>query len=127
MICTYKNKDGILIVTFPEVVTESDFLLFPPEFDSIEKEYEELPDRIIDLRPIKVLEGSFDLIHQIAQHRVKKQLGNHIKSAFLITSDLQRGFDRMFQTLNHNPRISLEIFTDESKALEWTKSKGPHS
>lgn len=42
---------------------------------------------------------------------------NDFKSAIIVSTPVQRGMARMFQSLNDNPRITIRIFDDEAAAL----------
>jgi len=121
---TFKHefKDGILFFQFPERVTENDMKKLDDELSSIEQQYPIIPHRIADLRPIKAAEFKFDTMLLFTRKRTAKEFGNSIRSALLVKDNLQLGFARMFQTLNDNKRIEIEIFFDERKAIEWIKS-----
>jgi hypothetical protein len=40
----------------------------------------------------------------------------------LVTNDFQLGFARMYQTLSDSPQITMNVFMDEIKAIEWLKT-----
>jgi hypothetical protein len=122
MILAYQNKNDLLYGYFPETLSEKDFLSLPAEFDLIEKEYSILPNRLISLCNVKSFNLNFTAILYLSEKRNKKIFPNYFKSALLVSNNIQLGFARMYQTFVDNPKISIEIFTDEIKAVEWLKS-----
>jgi hypothetical protein len=123
MICQYEYKDDILFVTFPETLSDNDFRLVNEEFEIIEKEYSVVPNFIVSLNNVKTFSGDYHSVQKLAKQRAEKTFPNNIFEAILVTNDFQMGFARMYQTVNDNPQLTIEIFKDEAKAIEWIKSK----
>jgi hypothetical protein len=122
MICTYEYKDGILFQIFPEAMTDHDMNPLAKEMDGVDNEYSILPNRLVNLQALNSFDGNFDSVLKLAQMRVAKKFPNRFKSALVVANDLQLGFARMFQTLSDNPQVTLEVFRDESTAIEWLKT-----
>jgi hypothetical protein len=122
MICQYEYKDGILFVTFPEIVSDNDFHLVSMEFEIIEKEYSVVPNFIVSLKNVNTFNGDYHSVQNLAKQRAQKSFPNNILEAILVTNDFQMGFARMYQTVNDNPHLTIKIFKDEPKAIEWIKS-----
>jgi hypothetical protein len=126
MICKYKKKDNILFQIFPETLSDIDFCLLNEEFETIENKYSTVLNRIVDLNNLKKYHSNFNSIYEYVQRRIEKRYPNMIFLAFLVSSDFQMEYARMFQLLNDNLQISTKIFTDEVKAIEWINSDDTH-
>ena len=126
MICKYEYRDNILFQTLPEVLTISDALLLVKEMDSIDNGYSVMPNRLVNFQGTKSFQGDFGTVLGVAEQRERKKFPNHFKSALLVANTFQLGFARMFQTLDDNPQITMKIFMDESKAIEWLKTDDTH-
>ena len=122
MICKYEYKNDLLFQIFPDALTVHDIYPLSKEMDVIDNEYPIMPNRLVNLQPIKSFDGDFNSVLDLAKVRVAKKFHNQFKSALLVANDLQLGFARMFQTLSDNPQITLEVFMDELKAIEWLKT-----
>ena len=122
MILTYENRDGILFGVFPETVQEEDLRSLAAELDIVEKDYAMMTNRVVSFCNVKTLNVNFSSVLFLAKMRNKKVFPNRFKTALLVSSKFQLGFARMYQTFIENPQMSIEIFTDEAKALEWLRS-----
>jgi hypothetical protein len=114
--------DGILFVTFPETLSDNDFRLINEEIEIIEEEYSVVPNFIVSLNNVKTFNGNYYSVQKLAKQRTEKIFPNNIIEAILVTNDFQMGFARMYQTVNDNPQLTIKIFKDEAKAIEWIKS-----
>ncbi len=74
---------------------------------------------MVDLSAIEGLNLNFSAIMNYAAARRNAPLQNTVKAAIVAPQTLQYGFARMFQTLNVNPDISMEIFIDQASGLAW--------
>ena len=122
MILAYEKRDGIIFGVFPETVREKDILLLADEIENVEKDYVVLTNRIVSLCNVKLFDVNFSAILRLSERRNKKVFSNCFKTALLVSNKYQLGFARMYQTFIENPQMSIEIFMDESKALEWLRS-----
>ena len=122
MILTFENRDGILFVIFPETVTEENILSLAPEIENTEKDYTVIPNRVVSLCNVKSFDAHFSAVLLLSEKRNNKKFSNRFKTALLVSNNVQLGFARMYQMFIENPQISIEIFSDESKALDWLKS-----
>jgi hypothetical protein len=122
MICQYEYKDGILFVTFPETLSNNDFRLINKEIEIIEEEYSVIPNFIVSLNNVKTFIGDYFSVQELARQRAEITYPNNIMEAILVTNDFQMGFARMYQTVNDNPQLTIKIFKDEVKAVDWIKS-----
>jgi hypothetical protein len=122
MICKYEYKNDILFLTFPETLSDNDFLLINEELEIIEKKYSVVPNFIVNLRNVKTFNGDYQSVQRLAMQRREKKFPNNILEAILVSDDFQIGFARMYQTFNDNSQLTIKIFKDEAKAIEWIKS-----
>ena len=122
MMPTFENRDGILFAVFSETVTEENLRSLAAEIENVEKDYTVLTNRVVDLCKVKSFDANFMSVLSLAENRNRKVFPTHIKTALLVSNNYQLGFARMYQTFIENPQMSINIFTDESKALEWLKS-----
>jgi polysaccharide deacetylase 2 family uncharacterized protein YibQ len=79
---------------------------------------------LTDLRPVTRLEITFDGVLDVANQRMRTKFPNAFKSAIVASDVAHYGFARMFQTLNDHPQISIAIFPDTPKALQWLEAAG---
>jgi hypothetical protein len=54
-----------------------------------------------------------------ADQRRTQRLANPIKSAIVASRPVQVGFARMYQTLNTNPQVEIQIFATLAEAEAW--------
>ena len=126
MICQYEYKEDIVFVTFPETLSDNDFRLMNEEIESVEDEYSKVPNFIVSLTNVKKFNGNFYSVQELAKQRAAKTFPNNILEAILVNNDFQMGFARMYQTVNDNPQLTIKIFRDEAKAIEWIKTNDTH-
>jgi hypothetical protein len=109
------QRGSILHVRFFGILTSEDFVNLLQYFMSIEG----APNRISTLTDITDFDIRFSTMFPIAQQRREQIIPSNIKSAIVASKPLEIGIARMFQTLNTNPNISIQIFPSESEAITW--------
>ena len=114
-----KIAQGIVCLTFRGHVTAEDIREMVNVLTKIETEARVSPDRMADLSLIEGISLNFSAITNYAAARRNAPLKNKVKAAIVAPHPLQYGFARMFQTLNVNPDISMEIFIDQASGLAW--------
>jgi len=114
-----KIAQGIVYLTFHGYVTAEDIRDMVDLLAKIETEAEVSPDRMADLSAIEGISLNFSAILDYSANRRKALLRNKVKAAIVAPHPLQYGFARMFQTLNDNPDINMEIFADKDSGLAW--------
>lgn len=92
------------------------------ELTAMEEQGPFIPSRVTDTTGITHYELGFDEMLALATTRRSTIFPNCFKSAIIVGNEEQTGFARMFQTLNTNPQIEIQIFDDARKALEWVSS-----
>jgi hypothetical protein len=118
-----KIENNVIDITFQGRITFQDFEDIANESEKVEAQYSVSPDRILDFSLSDGLDLPSSALEVYADRRRKAPLKNHIKSAVVAPSPLFYGLSRMFQALNDNPQITVQIFTDKNRALEWLSSK----
>lgn len=109
----------LLVMRFYDGVDSEDLRQSVIEVEEIEHRREIAPDRITDLSEADLAKWSYEVVEELAERRRRARLKNDVQSAIFAPSDLQFGYSRMFQMLNDNPRIAVQVFRDCSKAMRW--------
>jgi len=103
------------MIGLPDLLAEAD------ELAVIEARLPVTPHRITYLSSGGVGDVNFADLHVFAAKRRLVQLKNRVKSAIVAEDAVQFGMARMYQTLNENPNIQVEIFQSEAPALAWLR------
>jgi hypothetical protein len=122
MACAVDVESGLIQVTLSGVVTGDDLRQIGDAAAEIEAKSSPITPRITDLTAVTELKIGYGEVQELAARRRVIQFPNSFKSAILVSSPSQLGMARMFQTLNDNPQITIEIFTDRASALAWVRS-----
>jgi hypothetical protein len=113
--------DGVVHLVMTGIVTNLDLeagvaLIKPYENGPV------VPHRLTDLSGAEGLNLNFESVWSLASKRRGLKFPNVFKSAIVAPKPSQMGFARMFQTLNDNPQITIQIFPDRVSALQWIAS-----
>ena len=119
---TVENK--VIRVTLTGRITARDLVDLTAESKNYEHNVEVVPDRITDMTGIEELSIHYPDVSALAATRGQLRFPNTIKSAIIARDVHHLGYARMFQTLNVNPQIVVEIFPDEASACKWIASPG---
>jgi len=65
---------------------------------------------------------NFDVVHNYSAEVSKQQLPNSCRVASVGNNPTSYGIARMFQAMNANPNIEIEVFETVTDALAWLKS-----
>ena len=79
-------------------------------------------DRVTDFTALERIDVGFEEVFALAMRRAQRQVAAPIKSALVANRPVQFGFARMFQMLNDNPRIQIQIFGTLEEAQQWLHS-----
>jgi len=109
----------LMTIRFIGAVTAHDLRTLLGEIEAIEAAHPLAPHRISDLSECDTADLSFPLMEELAARRRATVLRNSVKSAIIAPSPVQFGYSRMFQSLNDNPRIVLEVFRERPAAESW--------
>lgn len=116
------QEAGIIRVTLSVAVTPGDLTGIMRDVDVIEKDMDPVLPRITVMPAGTDVEVGYKEVKAFAWHRREIRFPNVFRSALVVSSPVQRGIARMFQTLNDNPQIVIEIFDDEAAALAWLRA-----
>lgn len=109
-------------VTLKGCVTAHDLLALAAESQNYEINVKVVPHRITDMTQIEEMAIHYPDISVLAANRGKIQFPNAFKSAIIACNSHHLGYATMFQTLNTNPQIIIQIFSDEASAIQWIAS-----
>ncbi len=119
MALDFKMVQGIVYLTFRGHVTGEDIRDMTDLIRETEIETKVSPNRIADLTAVEGVSLRFTAIMNYAIVRRSAPLKNSVRAAIVAPHPLQYGIARMFQSLNDNPDIHMEIFTDRGSGLAW--------
>lgn len=111
----------LIRVTLSGTLTDEDLAAIAVRADEIERDRDPVPHRIINMTGVTEMKVGYPDVKALANHRRAIPFPNDFKSAIVVDTPVQRGMARMFQTLNDNPRITIQIFDDEATALAWLR------
>jgi len=115
----------IVRVTYSGEVTPEDVFAIGQKASEFDRGCTVFPDRLINLLPMTGGQVGYREISDFVANRRRITFPNSYKCAVVASSDLQRGFARMVQTLLDHPQIKLEIFSDVKTAEEWLSAPAP--
>jgi len=102
-------------VTYLGEVTPADITAIGQKASEFDRTCTVILDRLIGYREIS----------DFVANRRRVTFPNSYRCAVVASTDLQRGFARMVQTLLDHPQIMLEIFPDVASAEEWLRVSKP--
>jgi hypothetical protein len=117
---TVKNK--VVHCALTGHITLQDLVALQGESKNYEQNVDVVPHRITDLTGVEELALHYPDISGLAERRAQAHFPNTVKSAIIAQDKLHLGYARMYQTLNRNPQMLIEVFPDEASALKWIAS-----
>lgn len=109
----------LIRVIFAGMLTGKDLVYAASRADQIERDLNPVLNRLSDLTQVTEMQIAYPDVKVFAEHRRTLAFPNAFKSAIVVHTPVQMGMARMFQTLNDNPQIMIQIFEDETAALDW--------
>jgi stage II sporulation SpoAA-like protein len=119
-------EPDLIRVTFAGVLTGKDLADVASAADEIERGRDPVPNRLGDLTTVTEMQVAYPDVKVFAEQRRKLVFPNTFRTAIVVRTPVQMGIARMFQTLNDNPQITIQIFEDETAALDWLRGGTPH-
>ena len=113
------NQGDHLFGRFHGVITATDLDRVATEVEVVEDSIPTALDRITDLTAVDRFEVGFPAIFILATRRRERKFTKPIKSAIIVRDLVQFGLARMFQTLNDNPQIEIQILHSVTDARKW--------
>jgi hypothetical protein len=116
---TLQETDGVLRVTIHGAAPVAELHDLLTAIETFIKARSHWPDSLVDLRGIDLAKlGLTDLLG-LAKRREALTPPNAFRTAMIADSPTVLGFARMFQSVNHNPAITLELFQTLEAAEAW--------
>jgi hypothetical protein len=109
----------ILRITFSGHVTDAEFINSLIELQHLERGLGHVPDRLTDLTAVQEWEPKFSTTLDVTKARRSQVFPNHFRSAIVAPAPETFGVARMFQTLNDNPQIAIQVFETLTAAEGW--------
>ncbi|HWI18961.1 MAG TPA: STAS/SEC14 domain-containing protein [Vicinamibacterales bacterium] len=113
---------GLLTVEYSGTLTGTDIHDSINELESLVQSLEQWPDNLVDMRSIELSALTFPDLMSVAKRREAVIPPNPIRTAIVADQPATMGFARMFQSLNHNPKITIQVFGDLAEAVAWLHS-----
>lgn len=117
-----RMEEGILIADFHGALSSADLLDGARRVGAIEDREAITCPRIVDLSRLESLHIDFVVMYEFAKIRSESKLKNAAKSAIVAPSQVQYGFARMYQSLNQNALLEVQVFRAMELALKWIRS-----
>lgn len=108
-----------MLATFSGVLTAEDLTRLGDEVEIVEDSVPVSMDRITDLTHVEKFEIGFPAVSNLAERRKKRVFTRPVRSALIAREPVQVGLARMFQTLNDNPMIEVQLFRSIEEAETW--------
>jgi hypothetical protein len=115
-------EPGLIRVTLSGALTAADLHGIAEAADEIERTTAPIPHRVTDMTAVTDLQVAYPDVLALAARRRALHFPNDFKSAIVVSGAAQLGIARMFQTLNDNPHITVQIFTDGADAVTWLRT-----
>ena len=112
---------GFVLVTLSGALTAEDLRVVSTRLSALEDSLPECPPRLTDLRTVEGMGVSFTDVLDLAAARRARSFPNLFRSALVVGTEVQRGYARMFQTLNDHPMVRIQIFEDRESAERWLR------
>lgn len=120
---TLQEEDGVLRVTINGNVLAAELHDLLTAMESFVVARAHWPDNLVDLRGIDLASLGFTDILGLAKRREALKPPNAFRTAMVADSPIVLGFARMFQSVNHNPAITLELFQTLEAAEAWLAAR----
>jgi hypothetical protein len=110
---------AIVRITFSGAITAGDLAVVARESMVLEADLPRSRDRLVDLGASSTLSVSFSDVATLASLRREFSPHNPIRTAIVVHNAAQRGYARMFQTVNDHPLVAVRIFDSCDQAERW--------
>jgi len=115
--------EDLVEIRFWGRISAEEMRSYMAELSEIEATMNPVLDRITDISETTGIDLNFDAMGELGSGRVAIAFGNGFKSAFCAPGPLQFGIWRMFEALNQNPKIQIQVLKTKESAIEWLKRK----
>ena len=116
---TYSHDGGLLRVRAAGVITVAELHAMVTEMEQRFLSAKKWPDNLLDLTGIDLSGlGLLDMM-SLAKRRESVKPPHAIRTAIVADSPTVTGFARMFQSINTNPDITVQVFESVADAEAW--------
>ncbi len=122
---TLRMEEELFVVEMSGAFRTLDFIRLAEQVLAFERTQRTTPNRLTDLSRVTSLAVNYADIELVAHLRRASPPANPIRSAVYANTPIQFGMARMFQTLNHHPGVTIEVFRDRVAAIAWLRSADP--
>jgi hypothetical protein len=113
------NEGDFVLARLFGTITPADLGRLANEAEAFEDAMPAAMDRITDLTAVEHFNVGFVAVNQLAGRRRMRKFSRPIKSAIIVRDGLQFGLARMFQSLNDNPLIEIQLWHTLAEAKSW--------
>jgi NAD(P)H-flavin reductase len=121
----FNLREGLMETKLHGAVTAEDLLRLDQLAREADSRLEASPNRILDISDATWGLVNSELVRSMAAIREREPMKNHVKAAIVAPKPEQYGIARMFQALDENPALEIQIFKDAPSAYEWLGRKQP--
>jgi len=121
----FNLREGLMETKLHGAVTAEDLLRLDQLAREADSRLEASPNRILDISDATWGLVNSELVRSMAAIREREPMKNNVKAAIVAPKAEQYGIARMFQALDENPALEIQIFKDASSAYEWLGRKQP--
>lgn len=112
----FVEQDGVLRVTLQGIVSGAELHEMITELEQQFQVRPVWPNNLFDLRGVELSPFGFSDMMGVAKRREATMPPHPIRTALVTDSAAMLGFARMFQNLNQNPSIAIEVFHSMAEA-----------
>ncbi|HXT71902.1 MAG TPA: hypothetical protein VN700_19265 [Vicinamibacterales bacterium] len=109
------------------VISAADIRGMLEEVERIEAGLSVMPNRVIDLTQVTAHEFTTSDMIANAHRRRMTAFSNPFRVAIIAPTPVSLGYARMFQILNDNADVTIEIFNDDGGAAAWLSAGTQHA
>ena len=122
MSLNFNELESVITLTHPREINYETLCHLHDRLTHFENQLDFSPNRLHDLSGVEEFQIQFNEINYVSSRWRNVPLKNPVKAAFVAPRTIQLGYARMFQTLNQNPRVEIQIFLSTDYAWAWLKT-----
>ena len=104
-------------------LVNQDLAVLSTEMPKIGEQLRKVPNVLHTFDEVEGMGLQFEAMHTHGRHLGRIKLPNPSRTASVCNNGLAYGMARMMQSLNHNPDLQMEVFSDMETALRWLKGE----
>ncbi len=119
---TYTLEDGLVHFRWSGVLTLADLQSISEVMPAVARQLGRAPQVLHNFDAVTSCDFPPIAAYEHSQQRRGIPIPNPVKSATIATTSEIRAMARVFQAVNHNPNLRMEIFGSEAAARAWLKA-----